>query len=504
MKHWRTETGVSFGSLKSLTRKLCVVALIILAPIVPLSNAQEKDSAHAVSKVVIGEEFELWSKELKESRKYSVSLPLSYPQSNASYPLILVLDGESYFVTAVGACRFMSMVRLMPEAVVVGINNKIRRLDMTPPDISLPDIPHGRADAFLAFLQHDLLPVLAANYRLLPLRVLVGHSHGALLGTYAITKVPELFRWQVLIDAPLQLGERTSESRLIGFLKGHTNYSGRMISVEHSFGWTDRSWIELEGVAPRTFSIARIKMADETHPTMFYPALYEGLKWLFNDIKPRQDTIVDLHALKAYYARLAAAYGQSVPIPQGVLLDAAEDQLMAGRPEAASPIVNEIKKQFGSSAETNVFDTWIEQLNKNPLEETYDQILRSPPPTAQQARQFLGTWKAVIQHHSPNNVEITFEDRNGVVTAHQREYNSSGFEVSPILGDIAYVRMKGTDAIEWGFMNGMRPRTMIISYVAKLDADGSLTGTSVPKAVSYSPDRTDNPGRPDPFRFVRK
>lgn len=483
---------------------LAAVAMMTVSLLVSSSNAQNTGEAPKVSDVKVGEVFEIRSKQLKEARKYSVSLPASYGRSDAEYPLVVVLDGEDYFVPAVGACRFMSMVNLMPEVVVVGIDNTNRRLDMTPPDTPLPDIPRGRGDAFLAFLEEELLPALKLRYHLLPLRVLVGHSHGAMIGAYAITARPELFRWQLLIDAPMQLGDRVSERRLMSYLKEHPHHTGRLISIERSFGWSEKAWLEMEETVPKSFSVSRMKMPGETHPTMFYPALYEGLRWLFKDIMVRQDLLASLPEMKTRYANLSAAYGYQVPIPRSLLSDAAEDQLMAGYPEEASAFVEEMKTRFGPSAETKEYESWIEELRKRPLEETYDAILRSPPPNADQAKLFLGTWVAVVQRHSPNNVEVTFEAQGDTVVARQREFDESGAEVKPILGDIAYLRMKGNDTIEWGYMNGMRPRTMIISYMAKLNSTGELTGASSPKAVSFSPDRKDNPGRPSPFKFVRK
>jgi hypothetical protein len=468
------------------------------------SNSQDSGQASKISDVKIGEVFEIGSKQLNEKRKYSVSLPSSYDQSKAEYPLVVVLDGEDDFVPAVGACRFMSMNRLMPEAVVVGIHNSNRRRDMTPPDVALLDVKKGNGDAFLAFLEEELLPVLKSNYRLLPLRIFVGHSHGGLIGVYALSARPGLARWYLLIDAPVSLDNGVSERRLANFLAAHPGLTGRMISIERSFGWTDASWQVLETKAPKSFALTRIRMPEETHATMFLPALYEGLKWLFKDIMVREAALTTYAELKKRYDNLSDAYGYRVTIPFLVLLDAAEDQLMAGRPQEASGLVEEVKKQYGTSRETTAFENWIRALQMNPLEETYDQILGSPPPTADQIKPFLGTWEAVAQNHSPNKVEITFEVRDGKAVARHREFNESGTEVTPILGDIAYLRLKDKDTIEWGYMNGMRPRTMIIAYRASLDASGALTGFSAPKAVSFSPERRGDPGRAQPFKFVRK
>ena len=396
------------------------------------------------------------------------------------------------------------MTRLMPEAVIVGIHNSNRRKDMTPPDIALPDVGKGNGDAFLAFLEEELLPVLKSRYRLLPLRVLAGHSHGGLIAAYAISARPDLFRWFLLVDAPVNLDGSVSERRLLDYIAARPHLAGRMISIERSFGWADKSWQALEANAPRSFALMRIRMPDETHATMFYPALYAGLKWLFKDIMAQGDSPATYAETKRRYDSLSEAYGYRVPIPSLVAMDAAEDQLMAGNPREASFFVEEVKAVYGASAETKAFEDWIKVLREHPLEETYDQILRSLPPTADEIKPFLGTWEALVQKHSPNKVEITFEIRDGRAVARQREFDESGAEVSPILGEIAYLRMKGKDTIEWGYRNGMRPRTMMIAYTARLDSSGALAGFSAPTAVSFSPERRDKPATPQAFKFIRK
>jgi pimeloyl-ACP methyl ester carboxylesterase len=488
---------------RSRRSALATTAMIMILSSSLALSSQEAGRASKISGVEIGDVFEMWSKQLNEKRTYSVSLPSSYDQSKAEYPLVVILDGESYFALAVGVCRFMSMNRLMPEAVVVGLHNSDRRRDMTPPDLSLPDIGKGNGAAFLAFLEEELLPVLKSSYRLLPLRILVGHSHGGLIACYAISERPNLFRWYLLVDAPVTLGNGVSEKRLENFLGAHPGLTGKMISIERSFGWTDDSWRVLGSKAPKSFVLTRFRMPEETHSTMFLPALYEGLKRLFKDIMAREDGLTTYAEMKSRYDSLSEAYGYRVAIPFLVLMDAAEDQLMAGRPGEASDLVEAVKKQFGDSPETAAFEKWIKALQENPLEETYDQILASLPPTADQIKPFLGTWKAVIQSHSPNGVEITFEIHDGKAVARHREFDESGAEVTPILGNIAYLRMRDKDMIEWGYMNGMRPRTMIIAYTAKLDASGALTGFSAPTAVSFSPERRDHPGTPQAFKFVR-
>src|SRR5581483_10032384 len=96
------------------------------------------------------------------------------------------------------------------EAVIVGIENTEdpdgRVRDLTPPGLSVSGSSLDEAgDRFLDFVEQELLPALDARFRTTAPRVLVGHSSGGILATYAAA-TRDSFRLVLALDGPTHLG----------------------------------------------------------------------------------------------------------------------------------------------------------------------------------------------------------------------------------------------------------------------------------------------------------
>lgn len=136
-----------------------------------------------------------------------VALPGSYDMTDASYPVLYVLDADRSFGLASSTLAYINlggafgMDRNIPEMIVVGIGYDrgllrwltTRVRDLTPtedssfnygnPEFSIPE--SGRADAFLAFVQNELQPTLKSSYRIA--------SSGNLLATHSLAGVLALY-----------------------------------------------------------------------------------------------------------------------------------------------------------------------------------------------------------------------------------------------------------------------------------------------------------------------
>jgi predicted alpha/beta superfamily hydrolase len=163
-----------------------VLLFLLFVPLATSAVAQEKDPT-----IKIGEKFTLHSTVLNEERPYWLYLPESYnskTQSPEAYPVLYLLDGDALFHTATGVVEFMSRNGndQIPELIVVAIPSTNRNRDLTPTHSLINQIgkesksltSSGGADAFLRFLQEELVPRIYASYRTLPFRILAGHSLG--------------------------------------------------------------------------------------------------------------------------------------------------------------------------------------------------------------------------------------------------------------------------------------------------------------------------------------
>jgi len=152
------------------------------------------------------EQFSVTSKGGLEYR-IDVSLPPKYSTTTAvRYPTMYFLDGNLEFAIAAESQRLVNMEGV-PDLIIVGVGyqeddpavytekySANRTRDYTP--TAPAEAPEGgQAQAFLAFLRDELIPMIDRRYRTDPTdRGLGGHSLGGLFTTYALVHQPALFR----------------------------------------------------------------------------------------------------------------------------------------------------------------------------------------------------------------------------------------------------------------------------------------------------------------------
>jgi hypothetical protein len=165
-----------------LTSALALAALLAFGA--PLASAQEGGRLT----------HEIPSDHLGQPRSVTVVLPASYSgDSEFEYPVLYLLDGETNVDHASAVTAFLAETGVMPEAMVVAIHaGATRGQDYLPP-ASADGAPGGRANAFVDFMESELVPFIEAEYRAGPYRMISGHSLGGLLVTYAAFLRPGVF-----------------------------------------------------------------------------------------------------------------------------------------------------------------------------------------------------------------------------------------------------------------------------------------------------------------------
>ncbi len=133
------------------------------------------------------------SANLGQARAYRVWLPRGYDQhTSRRYPVLYLHDGQNVFESgpfgtwnADTTAASLMATGQMREVILVGVDNTATRLA----DYSAPENGFGaRANAYVAFLRDELMPVLNAQYRTLPgadTTGLMGSSMGAQVSLYA-------------------------------------------------------------------------------------------------------------------------------------------------------------------------------------------------------------------------------------------------------------------------------------------------------------------------------
>jgi len=179
---------------------------VLVAAIIASTSPGALDAAEYLAEVhyPLGNAREFAFKSQKAGRKYKilVRLPGSYATSGANirYPVLYTVDGQWHFSIAGSVVGGLYYDRGARESIVVGITwdgdeanaNRLRAEDFTPTSTEFV-AGSGKADSYLDFLQYELIPYMAENYRTSEDRTLSGSSYGGLLTLYCLFTRPTLF-----------------------------------------------------------------------------------------------------------------------------------------------------------------------------------------------------------------------------------------------------------------------------------------------------------------------
>ena len=250
----------------------------------------------AQEKLYLGISYTFHSKTLKEDRIYSVSLPESYDEdsaANKTYPLLIVLDGNTHFRPLSGMVQYLSSASTrnlrIPEMIVVGIENVNRRRDFTPDKVitTRPNDTGGGA-VFLGFLENELIPELDQKFRTNANRILFGHSLGGLLSAHAYMQEESSFNGFIAVDP--SFGTWDAETMDAKIEQVTPNSFDRFIYIATA-NWGKRNirnrdrhvrWFEslnqkCEGPLPAKLEY----FEDESHSSISLIAFYNGITALF-------------------------------------------------------------------------------------------------------------------------------------------------------------------------------------------------------------------------------
>ncbi len=179
-----------------------LVALVFINLPVSALDSTGEQLAESKYPLVSARIFEFQSEKAGRKYRIMVSLPGSYKASgdDTRYPVLYTVDGQWHFSIAQAAVGGLYYDRGARESIVVGITwvgdednaNRLRVEDFTPTKTDF-NPGSGKADSYLDFIQYELIPYMAKNYRTSDDRTLSGSSFGGLLTLYCLFTRPTLF-----------------------------------------------------------------------------------------------------------------------------------------------------------------------------------------------------------------------------------------------------------------------------------------------------------------------
>lgn len=267
-----------------------LIATILLATTLTITSTSKAQVT--VKPLVIGESLELVSKTMQETRRINVYLPDGYQQDQAkSYPVIYMLDGgiAEDFLHIAGLMQVSIANGTMRPFILVGIENTVRRRDLTGPSESEFDkkaIPNlGGAQSYRYFLTKELIPEIEQRYRTTQERALVGESLAGLFTIATLFHTPEMFQTYIAIDPSLWWDDERLTAQFAEKLKTHVQLSKNLY-------FASSAQPGMEPVIKRFAEMLKLHELDalnwtyehfpkETHASIYHPAALIAFRKLF-------------------------------------------------------------------------------------------------------------------------------------------------------------------------------------------------------------------------------
>lgn len=195
--------------LFALTMCCAAVQSMAQAP-ASLPAAPSAPSPHTAAPAFKSDTFLLKSSVLSETRRINVFAPAGHGgKESAALPVLYMPDGgqaEDFPHVAETVQALVAAGRMLP-VLLVGIENTERRRDLTGPTTVESDkkiaARVGGSAAFRQFIRSELMPYIAANYRVTADKGIVGESLAGLFIVETLLVEPDLFDRYVAISPSL-------------------------------------------------------------------------------------------------------------------------------------------------------------------------------------------------------------------------------------------------------------------------------------------------------------
>lgn len=266
-------------------------------------NLSKSSAQSADNLIVTGQRYTISSKILNESRNYSIYLPASYKNNpDKKYIVAYVLDGErSKFLEVSGIAQSMhsafNLKLQIPELIIVSIENTDRTRDFTPTNslnyLDREDIApfksSGKANAFMNFIEKELMPEINKSFRTVSRSMIIGHSMGGLFALHCLLENPELFSYYLLIDPSWfwdhnyigKRGKEILEKRVDLKARIYIALANNMLDDKRHYEWGSQFYSLLKENKSPDLKVDFKYFEDEKHLTVTIPATYYGLRYIF-------------------------------------------------------------------------------------------------------------------------------------------------------------------------------------------------------------------------------
>lgn len=237
------------------------------------------------------------SRVLNQDRHIYIHVPkLDSADITKALPVLYLLDGENHFHILSAYVEYLRHWQVIPPIIIVGIVSIDRRKDLTPVNslisfsgkVDSSYKTSGGNEQFLDFIQKELLPYMATNYRTSPFKIFAGHSLGGLTAINCMLTRPDMFNAYIAISPSLWFGNkfilRLAEKKLSNLPMTNKNF---FYSCGNEDGTFQSDILEFDKLIKqdslKTFGHEYKYYPHEDHMTEPIPAYYDALRFIFKD-----------------------------------------------------------------------------------------------------------------------------------------------------------------------------------------------------------------------------
>jgi predicted alpha/beta superfamily hydrolase len=269
-------------------------ALAIAALISPSRSTAESVRTATSVPIQLGISHDLDSAVLAEHRIVNVVLPASYEQEpGRRYPVLYLIDGgiQQDLVHVTGAVRLGGIWGRSGEAILVGIETKDRRKELTGPTTDpelLKRFPTAGSSAkFRDFIRAEVKPFIERSYRTRGRDLVMGESLAGLFIVETYLAEPTLFDGYAAVD-PSLWWDKEALSKAAAAKAGPAQ-RGRLLLVAAA-----KEQIEDPAAYKRLIATLRgakldaclMPRADQTHATIYQQLTPTVLQYLLPPAEP--------------------------------------------------------------------------------------------------------------------------------------------------------------------------------------------------------------------------
>ena len=223
------------------------------------------------SDIIIGVNHTFKSSILNQDRTIQIYVPDSYKDTDQSYPVLYILDGQWYFSSGVSIQKALRTPGAIPEMIVVGINssNPLRR--------TLFGDENG---IFTNFLKNEVVQYIDSNYRTTEERVIFGWEAAAYYISGLILKEGNIFSGAIITD-----GGYASDELVKGFSSEKAVYLFMANSKKDIYyiSSSDAFYELLKSNKPENLIWTYDLFNDEVHESLGHLAIFKGLRYYYHN-----------------------------------------------------------------------------------------------------------------------------------------------------------------------------------------------------------------------------